>query len=74
MKQTKPQKTTTTIRLGADTISFLYRYKKLTRLPFGEIIDMAIIEYQANHEENITNLVKAKKRVTKLLESIRKQT
>ena len=74
MKQTKPQKTTTTIRLGADTISFLHRYKKLTRLPFGEIIDMAIIEYQANHEENITNLVKAKKRVTKLLESIRKQT
>ena len=74
MKQTKPQKSTTTVRLGADTIYFLDKYKKLTRIPYGEIIDTAIIEYQAKHEENITNLVKAKERVTKLMKNIRKQT
>jgi len=74
MKQTKPLKTVTTVRLGADTVYFLDRYKKLTRMPYGEIIDTAIIEYQAKHEENITNLVKAKERVTKLMKNIRKQT
>ena len=73
MKQTKPQKTVTTVRLGADTVYFLDRYKKLTRMSYGDIIDTAIIEYQAKHEENITEIVKAKERVAKLMKNIRKQ-
>jgi iron-sulfur cluster repair protein YtfE (RIC family) len=73
MKQTKPLKTVTTVRLGADTVYFLERYKKLTRMPYGDIIDTAIIEYQAKHEENITEIIKAKERVAKLMKNIRKQ-
>jgi hypothetical protein len=66
------KKGATTIRLSADTVSFLNRYKKLTGMFYGAIIDTAILEYQAKHEENITNLVKAKEQVTKLMKNIRK--
>tara|TARA_R100000781_G_scaffold107711_1_gene72020 strand:+ start:545 stop:793 length:249 start_codon:yes stop_codon:yes gene_type:complete len=74
MKQTKPQKSTTTVRLGADTVYFLDRYKKLTRMSYGDTIDTAILDYQAKHEENITEIIKAKERVAKLMKNIRKQT